>query len=254
MATKFCRDCRAHRPVSEFSKNKKSRDGLAFYCRQHLAERAARSREARRVQPRKHRFAPLDLTVPDGHKWCPDCGSVKPLELFPRTTASRSGRATYCLPCHNLRGREWAGRGRTTSRAGTASRPRSPLRCSWRRVDSAGSVEQRQRLTWTTTMTRARSASCCASTATVGSGSSRTTLRYSVQPPTTSSDTGPCRAPSAAGRRPGRGPASRSVGVGLASCVIGRAAMGSLAGRRCRRAADRRATAPFRSRAEAARC
>ena len=105
MATKFCRDCRAHRPVSEFSKNKKSRDGLAFYCRQHLAERAARSREARRVQPRKHRFAPLDLTVPDGHKWCPDCGSVKPLELFPRTTASRSGRATYCLPCHNLRGR-----------------------------------------------------------------------------------------------------------------------------------------------------
>jgi hypothetical protein len=91
--------------VSEFSNNKRSRDGLAFYCRQHLAERAARSREARRVQPRKHRFAPLGLTVPDGHKWCPDCGSVKSLEQFPRTTASRSGRATYCLPCHNLRGR-----------------------------------------------------------------------------------------------------------------------------------------------------
>jgi Recombination endonuclease VII len=91
--------------VSEFSNNKRSRDGLAFYCRQHLAERAARSREARRVQPRKHRFAPPGLTVPDGHKWCPDCGSVKSLELFPRTTASRSGRATYCLPCHNLRGR-----------------------------------------------------------------------------------------------------------------------------------------------------
>ncbi|MGY1761502.1 endonuclease VII domain-containing protein [Geodermatophilus sp. SYSU D00779] len=25
--------------------------------------------------------------------------------MFPRTTASRSGRATYCLPCHNPRGR-----------------------------------------------------------------------------------------------------------------------------------------------------
>ena len=105
MATKFCRDCGAQRPVSEFSKNKRSRDGLAFYCRQHLAERAARSREARRVQPRKHRFTPAEVSVPEGHKWCPDCGSVKSLELFPRTTASRSGRATYCLPCHNLRGR-----------------------------------------------------------------------------------------------------------------------------------------------------
>jgi hypothetical protein len=30
---------------------------------------------------------------------------VKPLEEFARTTASRSGRATYCLPCHNARGK-----------------------------------------------------------------------------------------------------------------------------------------------------
>ena len=105
MNTKFCRDCRAHRPVSDFSKNKRSRDGLAFYCRQHLAQRAARSREARRVEPRRHRFVPPDLTVPDGHKWCPDCESVKSLDQFPRTTASRSGRATYCLLCHNVRGR-----------------------------------------------------------------------------------------------------------------------------------------------------
>ncbi|MGY1623043.1 endonuclease VII domain-containing protein [Geodermatophilus sp. SYSU D00965] len=28
-----------------------------------------------------------------------------PLEQFPRTTASRTGRATYCLPCHNARGK-----------------------------------------------------------------------------------------------------------------------------------------------------
>ncbi|HJX42925.1 MAG TPA: endonuclease VII domain-containing protein, partial [Geodermatophilus sp.] len=41
----------------------------------------------------------------EGHKWCPDCDSVKPLEEFPRTPASRTGRATYCLPCHNLRGK-----------------------------------------------------------------------------------------------------------------------------------------------------
>jgi recombination endonuclease VII len=105
METKFCRDCRDHRPVSEFSRNKRSRDGLAFYCRVHLAERSARSREARRVEPRRYRQTPPDLVVPDGHKWCPDCGSVKALEQFPRTPASRTGRATYCLPCHNARGK-----------------------------------------------------------------------------------------------------------------------------------------------------
>src|SRR4051794_3974714 len=105
MDTKFCRDCGAHQPVSEFSKNKRSRDGLAFYCRRHLAERAAKSRETRRVEPRKYRFAPPGTDIPEGHKWCPDCGSVKPLEDFPRTVASRNGRATYCLPCHNARGR-----------------------------------------------------------------------------------------------------------------------------------------------------
>ena len=91
--------------MGEFSKNKRSRDGLAFYCRAHLAERSARSREARRVEPRRYRHAPSDLVVPDGHKWCPDCNSVKLLEEFPRSTASRTGRASYCLPCHNARGK-----------------------------------------------------------------------------------------------------------------------------------------------------
>jgi hypothetical protein len=116
MESKFCRDCGGHRPVSDFSKNRRSRDGLAFYCREHLAERSARSRDARRVQPRKNRFAPSDLNVPGDHKWCPDCCLVKPFEEFPRTSASRTGRATYCLPCHNLRGqasREKAGGART---------------------------------------------------------------------------------------------------------------------------------------------
>lgn len=102
--------------MADFSNNRRSRDGLAFYCRTHLAERSARSRDARRVPPRKNRFTPAELMVPEGHKWCPDCEQVKPLDQFPRTPASRTGRATYCLPCHNERGRvsrEKAGGART---------------------------------------------------------------------------------------------------------------------------------------------
>jgi hypothetical protein len=39
--------------------------------------------------------------VTDGCKWCPECGAIKPLDQFPRNRSQRSGRGTYCKPCHN---------------------------------------------------------------------------------------------------------------------------------------------------------
>ncbi len=105
MAQKFCRDCGDHRPVDDFSKNARSRDGLAFYCRKHLAERALRSREARRTNPRVRRRPPEGTVVPDGHKWCGDCGQILALSDFVRTVASASGVSAYCKPCHNVRSR-----------------------------------------------------------------------------------------------------------------------------------------------------
>ena len=41
----------------------------------------------------------------EGQKWCPDCGEVKDLEDFPTSGRSKTGRYTYCKPCHNARGR-----------------------------------------------------------------------------------------------------------------------------------------------------
>jgi hypothetical protein len=105
MARKFCRDCGDYRPINDFSKNARSRDGLAFYCRTHLAERSLRSREARRTKPRVQRRPTEGTVVPDGHKWCPDCDTVLPLTDFVRTVATASGYSAYCKPCHNLRSR-----------------------------------------------------------------------------------------------------------------------------------------------------
>jgi len=105
MASKFCRDCGDYRPVSDFSKNARARDGLAFYCRTHLAERSLRSREGRRTKPRVQRRAAEGTVVPGGYKWCPDCDSVLPLTDFVRTVASASGYSAYCKPCHNTRSR-----------------------------------------------------------------------------------------------------------------------------------------------------
>jgi hypothetical protein len=103
--TKFCRDCGFRRPVADFSANRRSRDGLAFYCHDHLAERSARSREKRRNQPQRRRTRPRELHIPAGSKWCPDCGQVKGAAQFPRSRAAASGLGSYCLPCHNERGK-----------------------------------------------------------------------------------------------------------------------------------------------------
>jgi hypothetical protein len=105
MATKFCKDCGDYRPVSDFSRNARSRDGLAFYCREHLAERSLRSREARRTKPRVRRHPASEVSIPDGHKWCADCESVLPLSQFVRTVRTKSGHSSYCKPCHNARSR-----------------------------------------------------------------------------------------------------------------------------------------------------
>jgi Ca2+-binding RTX toxin-like protein len=37
---------------------------------------------------------------------CADCGKVKAPEEFPRNRNRKSGRYSYCKPCHNVRGRE----------------------------------------------------------------------------------------------------------------------------------------------------
>lgn len=105
MREKFCKDCGNYRPLADFTRNARNRDGLAFYCRKHLAERSLRSREARRTKPRVQRKPPVDLEVPTGHKWCPDCRSVLPLAQFVRTAATKSGHSAYCKPCHNTRAR-----------------------------------------------------------------------------------------------------------------------------------------------------
>ena len=37
--------------------------------------------------------------------WCRDCGCDKEPEEFPRNRRTRTGRGTYCKPCHNARNR-----------------------------------------------------------------------------------------------------------------------------------------------------
>jgi hypothetical protein len=114
MDTKFCRDCGSHRPITEFTRNRNSRDGFAFYCRDHARKRHEVSRDRRNGTP-KRRY-PRGLDIPEGHKWCRECNQVLPFSEFGNNAASRTGRTSYCKPCHNAAGRrakELAGGERT---------------------------------------------------------------------------------------------------------------------------------------------
>ncbi|MEU3457564.1 endonuclease VII domain-containing protein [Micromonospora sp. NPDC006766] len=92
-------------PVTEFHRNRRRVDGLAYYCKTCAAARSEASRRKRGIGPQKKPSSP----VPAGSKWCPDCDQVTPLEDFPRTKKA-SGRHSYCKPCHNVRGKVTAQR------------------------------------------------------------------------------------------------------------------------------------------------
>lgn len=104
MDAKYCRDCGRHRPLADFTRNRNSKDGYAFYCRNHARRRHQAARDRRTGGPKKR--YPRDVDVPEGHKWCPDCGRVQPLSAFGRNAATKSGVTSYCKPCHNARGRK----------------------------------------------------------------------------------------------------------------------------------------------------
>jgi hypothetical protein len=134
MPSKFFRDCAEYRPVDEFSKNSRSRDGPAFYCREHLAERSSRSHEARRRKPRVQRRPVEGTVVPPGHKWCPDCDTVLPLGTSSGRWPHRAGsRLVQALP--QFTASSFAGEGRRVPLVSPryspcqARRPRPRDRC-----------------------------------------------------------------------------------------------------------------------------
>ncbi|MCO8270100.1 endonuclease VII domain-containing protein [Actinoplanes sp. TRM 88003] len=105
VGVRMCRDCGAIKPLTEFHVSPKRKGGRGSYCKPCFNERSKKS-YAKRLLEREGRQVRENVPVPDGHRHCPDCDSVKPLEAFPRSKAGRGGRGGYCKPCHNARGRE----------------------------------------------------------------------------------------------------------------------------------------------------
>lgn len=179
----FCPDCKADRPTDNFTKDVRQRDGLSFYCAACARARQAASRRSRSGPP-KHRGALRPSNVPEGMRWCPECGEVKTADGFPRNRAQRGGIGTYCKPCHNQivrANRDKHGGSRTyhmRRRYGITAEHYDQMLAE--QGASARSAAKHQLPTSITTTRPVASVACCASTATALSASSATPGRTTV--------------------------------------------------------------------------
>jgi peptide methionine sulfoxide reductase MsrB len=116
--TKRCRDCEQDKPLDEFWRNKSSPDGLATYCipcfkrRNRAASERRAAREGRVMRDPSNR--PVDVS--DGHRYCPSCQQVLPIEDFVRNRRTKSGWGSYCRPCQRAKVAESVKRRHGTTR------------------------------------------------------------------------------------------------------------------------------------------
>ncbi|MEU4166866.1 endonuclease VII domain-containing protein [Streptomyces sp. NPDC026665] len=74
-------------------------DGLQAYCRECSAEYYRQRQEAKGKKVREK------VSVPLGHKRCPQCSEVKPHSDWERNNSTSDGWASYCRPCRAQRNR-----------------------------------------------------------------------------------------------------------------------------------------------------
>jgi hypothetical protein len=102
MIEKACRDCGVEKPVDQFHRDPKARDGRHGYCIECFRRRGRERYYRRKAGDLTHlgRTRPL---VSDGFRICPDCGKRKPASEFATKKNAADGLHTYCRPCNNAR-------------------------------------------------------------------------------------------------------------------------------------------------------
>ena len=87
---KRCPRCKEEKPLDQFNVAKRNKDGRQCYCRP-CARELVRKSEARRKAG-----LIVKREVPDGHKFCPSCETVKPFDEFHEVKGKPNA---YCKPC-----------------------------------------------------------------------------------------------------------------------------------------------------------
>lgn len=90
--SKWCRRCETVKLVDAFAGNISRPDGLQLYCRECQAAdyRARRESQGLLVRP---------ADVPDHHKFCRTCQTIKPLTAWSKNARASDGLQTRCKDC-----------------------------------------------------------------------------------------------------------------------------------------------------------
>jgi hypothetical protein len=102
--SKPCPDCHLVKSLTDFPKNIRRPDGRGLYCKECFSIRYRLSRE--RKAAAQGRVLGRRRVVPSGHKFCPACQQMLPLDRFGNNRASRDGLTSYCKPCHTAKGKQ----------------------------------------------------------------------------------------------------------------------------------------------------
>lgn len=85
MPGKCCRKCGTDKPLTEFSKNNQTRDGIRIYCKTCVRASTAVNKK--------------NYNVSCAEKDCTACGTRKPFEDFYRDPTKTDGLHSYCKTC-----------------------------------------------------------------------------------------------------------------------------------------------------------
>ena len=114
--TKVCSRCRFPKPLRDFSKYARKRDGLQSYCKKCMSElevEYVEKREAYKKECRRLEFYSMPMDVRPQPKICsnPNCllsGIVQPPENFHKSKIHRTGLMADCVECERERKRKSA--------------------------------------------------------------------------------------------------------------------------------------------------
>lgn len=94
METKVCTRCKEEKSVSEFYKNKNSKDGVSWYCKTCIRQPS--------INPRTYKKE-FKVEAINGGKVCTLCNIEKPLEDFGKKVNTKDGFSFWCRECKKIK-------------------------------------------------------------------------------------------------------------------------------------------------------
>jgi len=107
MLTKTCTKCNQTKPISEFHKNKKLKDGVNVWCKtctkDYRKSYNKNTKEKRATKSKQYRDSiknkPKETSISEKH--CTYCNQIKPISEFHKRKDTPSGYRSHCKICTN---------------------------------------------------------------------------------------------------------------------------------------------------------